>query len=144
MNRRILKEHTHGILVLATSTLQCVCAYNLTFIRFKKKRLICEIVREIICSNNFSFRIGLSIGKKPWIWLLVSFIINCICSPGMIFWKEEVDDLELCVPVNSEVRADAIWVQKHFRDDLRYESIIITAPNILEPEVLQSVYKKDL
>ncbi|KAF7383567.1 hypothetical protein HZH66_012917 [Vespula vulgaris] len=103
------------------------------------KRLKESILNFQLNSDQIFYRIGLSIGKKPWIWLLVSFIINCICCPGMIFWKEEVDDLELCVPVNSEIRADAIWVQKHFRDDLRYESIIITAPNILEPEVLQSI-----
>ncbi|KAK2583937.1 hypothetical protein KPH14_001198 [Odynerus spinipes] len=103
------------------------------------KRLKDSILDFHLHSDRIFYRIGLSIGNKPWVWLLVSLCINCICCPGMIFWKEEVDDLELCVPVHSRVRMDAIWVQEHFRDDLRYESIIITAPNVLEPEVLRSI-----
>ncbi|XP_014612878.1 PREDICTED: patched domain-containing protein 3-like isoform X1 [Polistes canadensis] len=103
------------------------------------KRLKKSIIDIHLNPDQLFYRIGLSIGNKPWVWLIVSLIINCICCPGMIFWKEEVDDVELCLPMNSKVRADALWVQKHFRDDLRYESIIVTAPNVLEPEVLQSI-----
>ncbi|PBC29212.1 Patched domain-containing protein [Apis cerana cerana] len=85
--------------------------------------------------------IGLSIGKRPWLWLLVCFCINCICAPGLIFWREELDDIELFVPQDSIIRNDAAWVKTHFRDDFRYESIIVTAPNVLEPEVLRSISK---
>ena len=91
--------------------------------------------------NNF-FRIGLSIGKRPWLWLLVCFCINCICAPGLYFWREEIDEIDLFVPDNSVIRDDAAWVKTHFRDDFRYESIIVTAPNVLEPEVLRSVHRR--
>ena len=57
----------------------------------------------------------------------------------MVFWREEVDDVELFIPLNSIVRLDATWVKNNFRDDLRYESIIVTAPNIFEPEVIHAV-----
>ncbi|KOC68201.1 Patched domain-containing protein 3, partial [Habropoda laboriosa] len=92
-------------------------------------------------SDRVFYRIGLSIGKRPWLWLLVAFCINCLCAPGMIFWKEELDDVELFVPQDSVIRTDADWVKTHFRDDFRYESIIVTAPNVLEPEVLRSISK---
>ncbi|CAL7946435.1 unnamed protein product [Xylocopa violacea] len=92
-------------------------------------------------SDRVFYRIGLSIGKRPWLWLLVSFCMNCICAPGLLFWREELDDIELFMPENSVVRNDAVWVKTHFRDDFRYESIIVTAPNVLEPEVLRSISK---
>lgn len=93
-------------------------------------------------SDRVFYRIGLSIGKRPWLWLLVCFCINCICAPGLYFWREEFDDIELFVPENSVIRSDAAWVKTHFRDDFRYESIIVTAPNVLEPEVLRSVHRR--
>lgn len=93
-------------------------------------------------SDRLFYRIGLSIGKRPWLWLLVCFCINCICAPGLIFWREELDDIELFVPEDSIIRNDAAWVKTHFRDDFRYESIIVTAPNVLEPEVLRSVHRR--
>ncbi|XP_032681193.1 protein patched homolog 3-like isoform X3 [Odontomachus brunneus] len=43
------------------------------------------------------------------------------------------------MPIGSVFRKDAAWVKEHFRDDLRHESIIITAPNVLDPEVLRSI-----
>lgn len=92
-------------------------------------------------SDRVFYRIGLSIGKRPWLWLLVCFCINCICAPGLYFWREEFDDIELFVPEDSVIRSDAAWVKTHFRDDFRYESIIVTAPNVLEPEVLRSISK---
>ncbi|XP_043256919.1 patched domain-containing protein 3-like [Colletes gigas] len=102
--------------------------------------------KEILLDQHFNsdrifYRIGLNIGKRPWLWLLVSFCINCVCAPGMLFWKEELDDIELFLPDDSVIRDDAAWVKTHFRDDFRYESIIVTAPNVLEPEVLRSISK---
>ncbi|XP_011693450.1 PREDICTED: patched domain-containing protein 3-like isoform X2 [Wasmannia auropunctata] len=43
------------------------------------------------------------------------------------------------MPINSVFRKDAAWVKEHFRDDLRHESVIVTAPNVLDPEVLRSI-----
>ncbi|KZC10954.1 PREDICTED: patched domain-containing protein 3-like [Dufourea novaeangliae] len=92
-------------------------------------------------SDRVFYCIGLSIGKRPWLWLLVTFVMNCVCIPGMLLWKEAVDDVEMFVPDDSIVRADATWVRNHFHDEFRYESIIVTAPNVLEPEVLRSISK---
>ncbi|XP_034935423.1 NPC intracellular cholesterol transporter 1-like [Chelonus insularis] len=94
--------------------------------------------------NSFHFeqifyRIGLSIGNKPWLWLIASLCISGACGPGLFFWKEGVDDVELYIPENSVVRSDAMWVKENFKNDLKYESIIITAPNVLEPEVLYAI-----
>lgn len=87
-------------------------------------------------------RIGLSIGRRPWLWLIISVCINAVCGPGLLFWAEELDDVELFMPLDSIVRTDADWVKEHFRDDLRYESVIVTAPNVFDPKVLHAVSEK--
>nr|XP_033341116.1 patched domain-containing protein 3-like isoform X1 [Megalopta genalis] len=92
-------------------------------------------------SDRIFYRIGLSIGKRPWLWLLVSFCVNCMYAPGMLLWKEEVNQVDLFVPDDSIIREDANWVRTHFRDEFRYETIIVTAPNVLEPEVLRLIGK---
>lgn len=50
--------------------------------------------------------------------------------------------MEMFVPYDSILRKDAALVRNHFHDDFRYESIIVTAPNVLDPEVLRSVYRR--
>ncbi|CAD6227822.1 GSCOCG00006280001-RA-CDS [Cotesia congregata] len=89
--------------------------------------------------DQIFYRIGLSIGNKPWVWLITSLCISGVCGPGLSFWREEIDEVKSFIPVDSIVRKDAAWVKEHFNEDLRYESIIITAPNVLDPQVLQAI-----
>lgn len=60
-------------------------------------------------------------------------------SLGLLFWKEELDNVELFMPANSHVRHDAAWVDRNFRDEMRFESVIVEAENVLTPSVLASV-----
>ncbi|XP_011632112.1 patched domain-containing protein 3-like isoform X2 [Pogonomyrmex barbatus] len=90
-------------------------------------------------SDRIFHRIGLSIATKPWLWLIISLCLNLIFGFGLLLWKEEIDEVELYMPIDSTFRKDAAWVKEHFRDDLRHESVIITAPNVLDPEVLRSI-----
>ncbi|XP_043279634.1 patched domain-containing protein 3-like [Venturia canescens] len=101
--------------------------------------LMCPITKFDFDMEQVFYQIGVSIGRKPWLWLLASLCVSCVFGPGMLLWREEIDDVELFMPSDSIVRLDAAWVKKHFGDDLRYESIIVTAPNVLEPEVLQKI-----
>ncbi|XP_014480960.1 PREDICTED: patched domain-containing protein 3-like [Dinoponera quadriceps] len=90
-------------------------------------------------SDRIFYRIGLSIATKPWLWLIISLCLNVICGFGLLLWKEKVNEVELYMPIGSVFRKDAAWVKEHFRDDLRHEIIIVTAPNVLDPEVLRSI-----
>ncbi|XP_029156681.1 patched domain-containing protein 3-like isoform X1 [Nylanderia fulva] len=100
--------------------------------------------KELLLDFHFNadrifYRIGFSIATKPWLWLIMSLCLNIVCGLGLLLWKEEIDELELYVPMDSIIREDASWVKEHFRDDLRHESIIVVAPNVLDPEVLRSI-----
>lgn len=82
---------------------------------------------------------GKAIGTRPVLFLLLSLAICLASSLGLIFWKEEVDDVQLFMPVDSHVRHDASWVERNFRDEMRFESVIVEAENVLTPAVLASV-----
>ena len=88
------------------------------------------------------FRIGYNIATKPWLWLIISLCLNLVFGLGLLLWREEIDEVELYMPIDSVFRKDAAWVKEHFRDDLRHESVIVTAPNVLDPEVLRSVHRR--
>ncbi|KAL0119259.1 hypothetical protein PUN28_009682 [Cardiocondyla obscurior] len=90
-------------------------------------------------SDRIFHRIGFSIATKPWAWLLAALCLNVVCGFGLLLWKEESDQVELYMPIDSIFRKDAVWVKENFRDDLCYENLIVTAPNVLDPEVLRSI-----
>jgi hypothetical protein len=79
------------------------------------------------------------IGTRPVTFLLLSLALCLACSLGLILWKEEVDEIQLFMPKDSSIRADASWVEDHFRDELRFESVIVEADNVLTPPVLAAV-----
>lgn len=50
-----------------------------------------------------------------------------------------MNDVQLFMPVDSHVRHDAAWVERNFQDEMRFESVIVEAENVLTPSVLASV-----
>lgn len=94
----------------------------------------CELNNALVC-----FRTGKAIGTRPLVFLLLSLTLCLVSSLGLLLWKEEVDDIQLFMPVDSHVRRDAAWVERNFRDEMRFESVIVEAENVLTPSVLASV-----
>ena len=50
-----------------------------------------------------------------------------------------MDEIQLFMPKDSNIRVDASWVEENFRDELRFESVIVEADNVLTPPVLAAV-----
>ncbi|KAJ9585968.1 hypothetical protein L9F63_020382, partial [Diploptera punctata] len=84
-------------------------------------------------------RLGKLIGTRPVTFLLLSLAICVASSFGLTLWKEEVDEIQLFMPKDSEIRMDASWVEDNFRDELRFESVIVEADNVLTPHVLAAI-----
>ncbi|XP_071449211.1 patched domain-containing protein 3-like [Hetaerina americana] len=93
--------------------------------------------------ERFFFRLGQVVGRSPGITLAVSMLVCAASGSGIIFWQEEVSDVELFMAKDSEVRVDAQWVETYFRDDIRYESVIVVADNILSPRTLSAIMELD-
>jgi hypothetical protein len=62
-----------------------------------------------------------------------------VSSFGILRFHHEKNPMKLWIPRNSDFIKDTNWLTNQFREGYRIQSILITAPNVLEPQVLQKV-----
>jgi hypothetical protein len=62
-----------------------------------------------------------------------------LSSLGVFRFHQQKDPMKLWIPQNSDFIRDTNWLKHQFREGYRLQSILITAPNVLEPQVLQKV-----
>ena len=73
----------------------------------------------IIFLENFFYKFGLAIGKRPWWTIILSVIFCLICTAGMVFWNENTDDEQLWTPYGSPFVAEREWILENFPKDTR-------------------------
>ena len=66
-------------------------------------------------------------------------MIVLISLSGLYFFHQEKNPVKLWVPQDSDFVRDTEWMFKQFEQGLRIENMILTADNILEPQVLTKV-----
>ena len=71
--------------------------------------------------------------------IVAAILICIITSLGNLCWYEELDEVELFLSQDSTIRKNSIWVRENFPDDIRFESMIIVADNIIRPDIFQAV-----
>lgn len=86
------------------------------------------------------FRLGLRIARSPLKWIIGSAVIVLISLSGLYFFHQEKNPIRLWVPQDSEFVRDTEWMFEKFDQSLRLENMILTADNILEPEILAKVF----
>ena len=62
-----------------------------------------------------------------------------VCGIGMKNFEETKDDAKLWVPKSSRVLPEKKWVDEMFPEETRFTTIIVTAPNILTPWMINAV-----
>ena len=62
-----------------------------------------------------------------------------VLGAGLLLWHEEHDQVALWTTEESPIRRNARWVDRHFSTSFRYQSVILTADNVLTPQVLSFV-----
>ena len=98
-------------------------------------KCVVEINRN---SLGLKRRLGRWIGIYPWWTIFVSVATVLFSIGGLFFWTEENDGIKLWTTYDSPTRFNSRWVKDHF-SDVRYEALIISADNILRPDVLVTV-----
>lgn len=77
------------------------------------------------------------VGRHPWFTIGLCLLLIVTLGGGLFFWVEEHDSVALWSTYDSVARRNSEWVNRHFSDDVRYESVIVAAErNILRPDVL--------
>lgn len=66
-----------------------------------------------------------------------------LLSIGLIKFDTEASPYKLWIPQNADFVINANWLWENFPSDTRYHSVIVTADNVLTPEVLQYVKMSD-
>ena len=86
-------------------------------------------------------RYGETVARRPWYFILTCVAITGLCGLGLLRFRAENEGIKLWIPRNSDFRNNNDWLFEKFPRSLRFNSIILTADNILQPSVLQAMWK---
>ncbi|XP_076549025.1 patched-related protein 9 isoform X2 [Osmia lignaria lignaria] len=109
--------------------------------RVVRKRTIRDFLRQVPrriseTVEHFFYKLGLRIARRPVKWLIGSAVIVLVSLSGLYFFHQEKNPVKLWVPQDSDFVHDTEWMIQQFGQGLRTESMILTADDVLEPEVL--------
>lgn len=81
-------------------------------------------------------RLGTVVAYRPWTVIIACCAFVILTGLGFLRFRTERDPLKLWIPQNSKFLADTEWLVSTFKEGLRMEHSLITAPNVLHPDVL--------
>lgn len=93
---------------------------------------ICNV--ELLISPLF--RLGLLVANRPWTTIAICVAFVVASGLGFLRFRTERDPLKLWIPDNSKFLRDTEWLVSTFKEGIRMEHSLITAPNVLHPDVL--------
>ncbi|XP_069693275.1 patched domain-containing protein 3-like isoform X2 [Periplaneta americana] len=91
------------------------------------------------CWSNIFFWFGYGIGCHPWRFIVGCFGLVALSSLGILRFHHEKHPVKLWIPRTSDFIHDTDWLMTQYREGYRIQSILVTAPNVLTPEVLQKL-----
>lgn len=85
------------------------------------------------------FNLGVLVARHPWKTVIVTFSFVFLSCMGLIKFHIEKNPMNLWVPPESDFYYDTNWYIDTFGTGFRLQKVIITADNVLEPEVLSAI-----
>lgn len=90
--------------------------------------------------ENFFFRIGVFVARHPWRTIIATLTFVLISCVGLLRFHIEKNPLKLWVPPDSDFYYDTNWYIDTFGTGFRLQRIIITADDVLQPDILKSIH----
>lgn len=90
-----------------------------------------------IAIGQIFYRLGVHIANNPWRTIALSWLVVGLCGLGFLRFHQEKSPMKLWVPQNSKFLHDTNWMIEHFKEGNRVETVMLTAEDVLTPEVLQ-------
>jgi len=84
---------------------------------------------------------GCKVGKYPLTFICITLLIPALSSIGLLKFKTENNPYKLWIPQDSDYLRNHEWLWENFPDDIRFNSLILTADNVLTPHVLKKLLK---
>ncbi|KAF2904389.1 hypothetical protein ILUMI_01779 [Ignelater luminosus] len=94
-------------------------------------------------TEYFFYNLGHKVALRPWTTIIICWIVVALCAFGFFRFRQEKNPLKLWVPPDSEFVKDSNWLMSKFQNGFRIQAILIEAPDVLTPEVLNEVHKID-
>jgi len=82
---------------------------------------------------------GRLVAKYPLTFIVITLLIPALSTIGLLKFKTENNPYKLWIPQNSDYLRNHEWLWEHFPDDIRFNSVIITAENVLTPETMKKL-----
>lgn len=86
------------------------------------------------------FSLGVIVARHPWRTIITTWTFVLLSAIGLLQFHIEKNPLKLWVPEESDFRQDTDWYIDKFGTGFRLQKILIEANNVLDPEVLLSIY----
>ncbi|KAK3928566.1 Patched domain-containing protein 3 [Frankliniella fusca] len=84
-------------------------------------------------------RHGQIMATHPKRCIIVSMLIILVSLNGLIFFRQEKNPLNLWIPQHSDFYSETKWLMEEFGNGLRVQTILITAPDVLQPAVMNQL-----
>ncbi|XP_028413011.1 patched domain-containing protein 3-like [Dendronephthya gigantea] len=85
------------------------------------------------------YRLGKSVGSKPWITIIVSLILSAVCLLGLLNFQKEGRIEKMWVPEKSQALKDKVWVEERFPEKFHSSVLILKRPNVLTVKTLNKM-----
>jgi len=91
--------------------------------------------------ENFFLWYGSFLAKYPLRSVCICLLIPALCSIGLLSFKEESNPYKLWIPQDSDYIKDHEWLWENYPPEIRFNSIILTAENVLTPKIFNKLYE---
>lgn len=95
--------------------------------------------KNFLINLKKKFRIGFTVASNPWTTILLSMLCVIACSCGLFKLRLEKDPLKIWTPEKTKFYRDTQWLTKNFENGYREQTILLTADNVLHPNVLKKI-----
>ena len=94
---------------------------------------------KVKLSRKTGCRHGQKVAKQPLVFVPICVVLCGFLSIGLLNFTTEVNPYKLWIPSKSDFVRNTDWLWKNFPPDTRYHSVIVTADNVLKPDVSMHV-----
>ncbi|XP_072939386.1 patched domain-containing protein 3-like [Epargyreus clarus] len=109
--------------------------------KIKSPQQVWESVSTIFVHfvESVFFTLGIIVAKHPWRTITITWIFVLLSCIGLLRFYIEKNPMNLWVPPESDFYQDTNWYINKFGSNFRFQKILITANNILDPDTLMTV-----
>lgn len=90
--------------------------------------------------ENVFFNLGVTVARHPWKTIVATLMFVLLSGAGLLRFHLEKNPLKLWVPPESDFYQDTNWYIDTFGTGMRLQRIIVSADDVLQPEVLEALH----